>query len=203
MKNILILFIALASLVSCDNNTNIPIEKPTYLDSLIDNDSIIAVYLYMPEPKFLNEEPLRDDIVILEETMFLDSITLKWATARNAVKAIGNTFPKLIKTSHPNWDTTSKHYNELIIVGKNKIHSVYWTTSNKDSLVSIDETDYKVNKKELKKLSQLLDRRIFTKEIYKKDTVLYDLTDFYNVYNLPLQDTNRVRKDKMFIYILE
>lgn len=202
MKIVTLLFIV-TFFFSCNNKSSAPIEKPTYLDSLIDNDSILAIYLYMPEPKFLNEEPLRDDIIILEETMILDSVTLKWATARNTINAISKAFPKLIKISNPNWDTTSKHYNELIILGKNKIHSVYWTTSNKDSLVSIDEIDYKVNKKELKKLSKLLDRRIFTKEIYKKDTVLYDLSDFYNVYNLPLQDTNRVRKDKMFIYIVE
>ena len=189
--------------ISCDNKTSVPNGKPTYLDSLINNDSILAIYLYMPEPKFLNEEPLRDDIVILEETMMLDSVTLKWASARNTINALGNAFPKLIKTSNANWDTTSKHYNELIILGKNKIHSVYWTTSNKDSLVSIDEIDYKVDKKALRKIIKILDRRIFTQEIYKKDTVLYNLTDFYNVYNLPLQDTNRVRKDKMFIYFVE
>ena len=189
--------------VSCDNKTNNVQSGKTQLDSLINFDTLKVVSLYGPEPKFANEQPLDDKILILSETMFMDSTTLKWATEPESINKFKRLFPKLTKADNQYWDSTNFNVNELLLIGKNSVHNVTWYRGKKDSVINFDGVIYKTDKVQLKKAWSNFDRQIIIKEIYKKDTSLYDLTDFYNNYYILQQDPDRPRNDKMFIYVLK
>lgn len=187
---------------SCANKITNP-DSPS-LDSLIGFDTIQVISLYAPEPKFANEKPLDSTILILSETMFVDSSAMKWANTEEPINEFKRMFPQLIKADNQkNWDSTNYNVNELLIVGKKTVHNITWPLGKNDSIINFDGVLYKTDKVQLKKAWSNLDRQIVIKEIYKKDTTLYNLTDFFNNYYIPMQDPDRPRKDKMFIYVLK
>ena len=187
---------------SCANKNNN--SDNASLDSLIGSDTIRIISLYAPEPKFVGEQPLDSNILILSETMFMDSTAMKWADTEEPVNEFKRLFPQLIKADNQkNWDSTNYNVNELLIIGKRTVHTITWPRNKNDSIINFDGILYKTDKVQLKKAWSNLDRQIVIKEIYKKDTALYDLTDFFNLYYIPMQDPDRPRRDKMFIYVLK
>ena len=162
MKNILRLIIIVTIFVSCDNKTGSIQSGKNQLDSLINFDTITTISLYGPEPKFVNEQPLNDSILILSETMFIDSTTFKWTNSSAPIEAFRNLFPRLIKVDNQVLDS-SYNFNELLIVGKNTVHTVTWIRGKKDSLISFDGIVFKTDKVQLKKAWSNLDRPIVIK----------------------------------------
>jgi hypothetical protein len=202
MKRQILILLLSTLLISCANK-NINSDNPS-LDSLISFDTIQTISLYAPEPKFANEKPLDSATLILSETMFMDSSAMKWANTEEPINEFKRMFPKLTKAANQkNWDSTNYNVNELLIVGKKTVHTITWPLGKNDSIINFDGVLYKTDKIQLKKAWSNLDRQIVIKEIYKKDTVFYDLTDFFNYYYIPMQDPDRPRRDKMFIYILK
>jgi len=173
--------------------------RSTYLDTLINFDSIVTIYCNVTPPAIENDpDPEKYGRI---SDLFTDSIRRKWTYSKTSIDNFRRAFPKLKKTDNPNWDTTCLWYKEYLIVTPTKLHTVGWLLTDKDSLVAFDDISYSIGKNDLEKLTHLLDRPIILKEIYRKDSAQYNTIDFYNRHYSG--QINYFGYDKMHVYILK
>ena len=197
VKKLIQIFIIALIVVSCDNKTSLDKRKLTYLDSLINFDTITAIYSKSSRPP-----QIKVDLIIGEEetksTLYIDSIN-KWTQSQIILDSIAQIFPRLKQFPNPYWTTTCCGSMTLLIKTKKQEHSIYWLSLD-DSLVMFDQVIYKADKKNLNKINSLLDRKIITKEIPTNDSINYILNDVYNTEYLIPCDSGQ---ETMFIYLIK
>lgn len=197
MKNALRIVVLLTVFISCNNNSSLNKPLPTSLDSLLNFDTIIAIYTS-------NELPLKilDDAIEGNDTkpsLHIDS-TNRWTNSRSIIDSVRMKFPKLSSFGNSVWETTCCRHQELIIKTKKGEHVIYWLNFNDYGGIKFNDKYYKTNRGQLNNLINLLDRKIIRKEIYLDDSIKFSLNDYYNKRNT---NEYHILKDTRYVYILK
>ena len=197
MKNILRILITLTLFVSCDNHSNINKTKRCSLDSILNFDTITAIYSANELPPRIIDDAIED--TEKRAPLHIDSIN-HWTNSKSIIDRIRVNFPKLESFGNGVWETTCCGNHEMIIKTKNGEYTIYWLNFNDYGGVKINEKYYKTNRKQLNRIINLLDRKIIRTEIYSVDSNKYNVKDYYNKRNT---NEYNIMGETRYVYILK
>jgi len=167
---------------------------PNQIDSILNFDSIKAIYSCADIPPKITDDALEDGEN--RPPLYTDSIN-KWTNSKIIIDSIRQIFPKLTKFKGGIIESTCCGHREILIETTNNEITFSWNFNTSDSAVFINTIPYSSDKKTFNKIYRLLDRKIITKEIFLKDSIKFSLKDKYN------SKYSRTGYETRFVYILK
>lgn len=166
---------------------------PRQIDSLMHFDSIIAIYTQIDSPPIITDDATEKGET--RSTLYIDSIN-RWTKSKKVIDSVYNLFPNASKF-HGVIEFVCCGHRELFIQTTRKKFRISWNMNTSDSAVFVDTIPYRMDKNALNKIFKCLDRKIITKEILLKDSVLYMMGDIYN------KEYSRSFPETRLVYILK
>ncbi len=176
LKNIIIFTLGFF-LSFCSNRSNPKKAVSLQLDSLLNFETIIAVYSHSDQPLLINDDKIGG--TANNEKLYIDSIN-RWSNSKQLIDSLYFAFPKLTKYQGV-INTVCCGQREILIQTSSNIFKVSWNINTADSSIYINTIPFCLNKRVFNRLYNSLDRKIITKEILLKDTIHYSLNDIYNI----------------------
>ncbi len=178
LTRVCILGIALV-LSSCNNSPAIKKTAFTTLDSLLNFDTLIAVYTYPGLPPKITDDSMEEGDRL--PPLYIDSVG-KWTNSLSVLDSVRKIFPKCVISNEGEERVACDSYNELFLVTKHSQHTIHWVHHSGHGSIAFQpgRIIYKTNLDKLNSIENLFDRKIIRKEIYAKDTANYKIDDPYN-----------------------
>ena len=183
--------------VSCDNPPNLSKPEYTNLDSLLNFDTITAIYTANELPPKITDDALEENEP--RAPLHIDSIN-RWTNSKSIIDSVRRNFPKLSSFGNDVWETTCCGHQEMVFKTKKGKHIVYWLNYKDFGSIKFNEKYYKTNRKKLNDIINSLDRKIIRKEIYSVDSTNYNLSDYYNKLNTNVYN---IMGETRYVYILK
>ncbi len=178
MLNNLKVFILTLLYASCSNQQVSDTRIYPYLDSLLNSDSILAIYSHGDAPPFITDDAIEEDNSP-PPPLRIDSI-YRWTNSKNRIDSIRSLFPRLKKFSG-SIEMVCCGHRELLIETNKKRFRFSWNINTSDSAIIADTVPYKSDKMIFNKMFELLDRKIISREIVTSDTVNFSVSNSYNI----------------------
>lgn len=167
---------------------------PKQIDSILNFDSIKAIYSCADLPPRITDDALEDGEH--RPPLYSDSIN-RWTNSELIIDSIRQIFPKLTKFKGGSIESTCCGHREILVETSNSEITFSWNYNTSDSVVFIDTIPYCSDKKAFNEIYRLLDRKIITREIFFRDSIAFSLNDKYN------SKYSRSGYETRFVYILK
>ena len=163
------------------------------IDSILHYDTIVAIYSHGDPPPIISDDAIEEGDS--HPQLYMDSIN-RWTNSKLLIDSLYTLFPFASKYLGVIETVCCGHREILVQTSKHK-YRFSWNINTSDSAVFIDTIPFRMDKNALNTIYNLLDRKIITKEIPSKDSILYPVIDIYNT------EYKRPGAETQLIYILK